>query len=163
MEEECERTALHKRVRARIISKAPARSKGSDNSKSICPRQFSDNFKNVFNVLHSSYSSCSECSLIEGQDHEANLNTYGVLIHIWADVLRTALMIVIGVLVEARVLKNPQVVDLTCSLVVCGMVLIGSMVLIQKVWVQTQVLLSADRHCNDSESNDPTVQQDGAS
>mmetsp|Transcript_110385 Transcript_110385/g.293205 ORF Transcript_110385/g.293205 Transcript_110385/m.293205 type:complete len:347 (-) Transcript_110385:77-1117(-) len=58
----------------------------------------------------------------EGQ----NLNVYGVLLHVCTDVVRTLLMLVVGVLVRRGILLDAPRVDAICAIVICGCVVLGS-------------------------------------
>lgn len=65
-----------------------------------------------------------------------NLNLYGVILHVGTDVLRTLLMLVVGALVQCRVLgSNLAKVDAICAFAVCGCVLLGSVYLVRSAIV----------------------------
>jgi Co/Zn/Cd efflux system component len=76
--------------------------------------------------LHQAFHPGCQDSKCAGQG-ESNLNLYGVILHVGTDVLRTALLLIIGILVQHGVLGgNLSKVDAICSFVILGFVVLGS-------------------------------------
>jgi len=77
-------------------------------------------------VLHPGCGSCTSTSSDTQAAQGQNFNVYGVLLHVCTDVVRTLLLVVVGVLVRCGVLKDADRVDAISSIIICGCVTLGS-------------------------------------
>eukprot|EP00450_Noctiluca_scintillans_P039566 CAMPEP_0194477542 /NCGR_PEP_ID=MMETSP0253-20130528/1264_1 /TAXON_ID=2966 /ORGANISM="Noctiluca scintillans" /LENGTH=358 /DNA_ID=CAMNT_0039316539 /DNA_START=21 /DNA_END=1097 /DNA_ORIENTATION=- len=89
--------------------------------QNTCPSQ-----SGALDMLHSVFHpGCRECLTGLREQVDENLNVYGVLLHLAADVLRTLVMLITGI-VGFTVARGVEHLDPIASLVVGGCVLMGS-------------------------------------
>lgn len=129
---------------------APGTSPSSDTPQcrdSCCRDGDGENSASTWNsLLHmlvhpgcTSHAGCGKAS--SGDDAEgtkpaeANLNVTAAMLHLWADVLRGIAILVAAVLIEARLVEDPERADAVCALLVAIFVAMGSMALLQRMWV----------------------------
>mmetsp|Transcript_8127 Transcript_8127/g.18088 ORF Transcript_8127/g.18088 Transcript_8127/m.18088 type:complete len:466 (-) Transcript_8127:61-1458(-) len=62
-----------------------------------------------------------------------SLNEYGVLLHLGADVVRSIVIFVTGVLLIAKVIPSPSAADAITSLIVVSCVLVGSFMIVTRM------------------------------
>lgn len=66
---------------------------------------------------------------------EANLNVTAAMLHLWADVLRGITILVAAILIEAKWVADAGRADAICALVVAAFVALGSLALLQRMYV----------------------------
>lgn len=62
---------------------------------------------------------------------EDNLNLYGAVLHLLTDVLRSVVILVVGILVQLGVIRDSASADAVCALVVSACILLGSLALLR--------------------------------
>jgi len=102
--------------------------------------------QNKLNLLHQAFHpNCQGCDLdksseetqiITGTKQQTepageNMNVYGALLHLIADVVRSIVILVVGLLVQFRFLGDTARADAVCSLVVSTCVVCGSLPLLR--------------------------------
>lgn len=64
-----------------------------------------------------------------------NLNVDGALLHLLADVLRSVVILIAGLLLQCGVIRDAAHADVVCALVVSVLIVLGSVVMLRKVVV----------------------------